>query len=314
MAHPSQLVGIDGRAIRAIRESKGLTQLYLANFVGVTTDTVSRWENGKTQTIKRENLIRLAQALEVEPEELLAVQKPENPGEESAEGREDGRGAQEGGTRPLPPRAYLAAAGAVLAALCLAILLFLAPWRGGTPSMEARRWLPSHAPLHSPFPVVVTISAPRGGRLPATLLLTERLPRGLGLVPAPGLPKPGRVVPGDKAAVVQWIVTPHGPTARVAYLLTLEGPVGGEIEGKLLLQGEEGRAVPIPPTPAPEAAPFHWADADRNHIIDDQELLAALDLLPPATGLQGQREELKRLWAGGAYRWDPEKRRFEVMP
>ena len=41
------MVKIDGTRVRAIREQKGLTQLYVATVVEVTTDTVSRWENGK---------------------------------------------------------------------------------------------------------------------------------------------------------------------------------------------------------------------------------------------------------------------------
>jgi DNA-binding transcriptional regulator YiaG len=42
---PPQMVKIDGSRVRIIRESKGLTQLYIATVVGVTTDTISRWEN-----------------------------------------------------------------------------------------------------------------------------------------------------------------------------------------------------------------------------------------------------------------------------
>ena len=37
-------VRLDGSAIRRIREEQKLTQFYIAKVVGVTTDTVSRWE------------------------------------------------------------------------------------------------------------------------------------------------------------------------------------------------------------------------------------------------------------------------------
>ena len=64
-------VQIDGDAIRSIREEKGLTQLYLATVVGVTTDTISRWENRKYPSIKFENAEKLAQALEVDLEDIV---------------------------------------------------------------------------------------------------------------------------------------------------------------------------------------------------------------------------------------------------
>ena len=58
-------IAIDGLKIRQLRETKKLTQLYVANVVGVTTDTISRWENNRYPTIKRDNAEKLAAALEV---------------------------------------------------------------------------------------------------------------------------------------------------------------------------------------------------------------------------------------------------------
>ena len=65
------MVKIDGTRVRAIREQKGLTQLYVATVVEVTTDTVSRWENKRYPTIKKENGLKLAEALEVDLSEIL---------------------------------------------------------------------------------------------------------------------------------------------------------------------------------------------------------------------------------------------------
>ena len=68
---PNAMAKIDGAKVRRLREVKGLTQLYLATFVGVTTDTVSRWENKRYQTIKQANAMKLAEALEVSIEDIL---------------------------------------------------------------------------------------------------------------------------------------------------------------------------------------------------------------------------------------------------
>ena len=68
------MVRIDGVRVREIREQKGLTQLYLATAVEVTTDTISRWENKRYPSIKGENAEKLAEALEVDLEEILDKQ------------------------------------------------------------------------------------------------------------------------------------------------------------------------------------------------------------------------------------------------
>src|SRR5512144_422951 len=76
-------VAVDGIKIKNIREAKKLTQLYVANVVGVTTDTISRWENNRYPAIKRDNAEKLASALEVELEEILRQETSEEPpGEE----------------------------------------------------------------------------------------------------------------------------------------------------------------------------------------------------------------------------------------
>ena len=65
------MVKIDGSKVRSLRESKGLTQLYISTVVGVTTDTISRWENKRYPSIKEENALKLADALEVSLEQIL---------------------------------------------------------------------------------------------------------------------------------------------------------------------------------------------------------------------------------------------------
>ena len=66
---------IDGEVIRRLREEQGLTQLYVAKVVGVTSDTISRWENNRYPRIKTANAQRLAEALETEVDAI--VQQPE---------------------------------------------------------------------------------------------------------------------------------------------------------------------------------------------------------------------------------------------
>ena len=65
------MVKIDGAKVRSLREAQGLTQLFLATTVEVTTDTISRWENKRYPTIKKENGLKLAETLGVELEDIL---------------------------------------------------------------------------------------------------------------------------------------------------------------------------------------------------------------------------------------------------
>ena len=67
----SSTLCLDASEIRRVRESQQLTQLYVSKVVGVTTDTISRWENNRYPTIRRENALKLAEALEVPLEDIL---------------------------------------------------------------------------------------------------------------------------------------------------------------------------------------------------------------------------------------------------
>ncbi len=306
MAHPSQLVRIDGRAIRTIREEKGLTQLYLATYVGVTTDTVSRWENGKTQTIKRENLIKLAAALEVDPAEIVAPPEKEPVKDE---GTEQGEPAHPEGERPATtPWLAFAAVALLLASAVLAYLL-LHRTTSPSPVLQVHQWVPAHAPIGALFPVALHIEM-EGGRLPINLLITQRLPQGVEF--HGGAWKP--VVRRGQGSILQWILSADRPELKFVYLCRLNGRGGGQIEGELLVRGERGERLTIGPSPPPVPAPFHWADEDRDGSIGDEELLTALDLLGSSPLLEAQRNEVKQLWAAGAYRWDPAQRRYEVKP
>lgn len=60
-----------GNFLCMLREAKGLTQLDIANIIGVTPAAVSKWENGSSKP-RVEVLFRLAQILDVRAEELMA--------------------------------------------------------------------------------------------------------------------------------------------------------------------------------------------------------------------------------------------------
>jgi transcriptional regulator with XRE-family HTH domain len=59
--------------LKKYRRIAGLTQQKLADKSGVDKSLISRLERGKRQTASYETIVRLARALNLEPEELVPV-------------------------------------------------------------------------------------------------------------------------------------------------------------------------------------------------------------------------------------------------
>ncbi len=307
MAHPSQLIRINGKAIRSIRESKGLTQLYLASYVGVTTDTISRWENGKTQTVKRENLKKLAEALDVEIEALLAN------GDKKVEEESGPKG--EAGEQPVSPltshrfsRIHLLMA--VMLAVLLATLLYI--WNASRPqqgTLSARRWLPQHAPAQAPFPVRIELDI-YPSYLPVNVMITEHLPPGVSFVTSSAAP----VQNASPGGAVKWIAACTTNRMTLVYMARMAGPSPPPaIEGEIFIKKTGSKRFVIEGNDTIVPAPFHWADADMNGKIDDGELLTALDMMGNEEALAAFRSEVERLWTASGYRWNPKRAEYEVV-
>lgn len=65
-----------GEIIKQARTQKGMTQEELAEKVGVKKSAVAKWENGRVSEIKRSNLKNLADALGLNPNQLLDETEP----------------------------------------------------------------------------------------------------------------------------------------------------------------------------------------------------------------------------------------------
>jgi transcriptional regulator with XRE-family HTH domain len=60
-----------GQRIKRLRESRGWTQGYLADLVGVTVSAVSQWELDSTENVKLLPFLRLAKVMETDPHYLV---------------------------------------------------------------------------------------------------------------------------------------------------------------------------------------------------------------------------------------------------
>jgi transcriptional regulator with XRE-family HTH domain len=293
---------INGEAVRRLRETKGFTQLYIATVVGVTTDTVSRWENRRYPFIKRENALRLAEALEVE---LAAVLEDQPPAETSPH-------PERSEAAPRWRRRHAWIIGGLLLVLLNAGLAALLLQNGQERlRVEAFRLLPAHVPPGQPFPVLIHIT---GEIEEATsLILKEELPAACTLLqwePAyTSLDRQGRVVKwisriGRESTSFIYLAQPAAQ-AQMGELLRFRGTV-------ILGQGSEA-AIEVAGPHTLEIAPYHWADQNRDGRIDDEEILTVYDLFGLLENGSFDWQLIEEIWAAEGYRWIPETGGYEIM-
>jgi transcriptional regulator with XRE-family HTH domain len=307
----STSVDINGDKIRTVREQKGLTQLYLATVVGVTTDTISRWENRRYPAIKLENAKKLAEALEIPLEELLAAEQKANKGAQE----EPTTTLQAATTAPTPSAPFLAllnkrrtmVAGIVLVVAGLGIAAY---WWLGRSELTAERIMPPHTAPNLPFPVRIDIRGPVESQ--ASLLIRETITGEAEATGAleEGQPKQfgknprwiGRLDNGH--AVFIYLVTP-GKKAKTEERLSFDGDLISR-EGQLLGDSIAGAKQT-------QLTLFHWADTNQDSIISDDEILRANETyaLPGSTI---NFTALEELWLAGKYSWNKRMQAFEPAP
>jgi len=314
------MVRIDGAKVRNLREAKGLTQLFLATSVGVTTDTISRWENKRYPTIKKENGLKLAEALEVDVAEILECVEQEEVQPVAAEEPDAGpdeepalQPAEEIAAEP-PLPASPSQSGtkfAVLAALLVVLLFFLGWWL--YPGSEqftitASRLLPRHAVAGKPFPVAVTVASNSTTSL--SLIVRENLPKGAVLQSA----VPPYSAYDGKTSEVKWLRKIDGSQV-FAYMVKVEVQEGSvAFAGKVALPKGAGQQIDVGGDSVVEMSHFHWADADADGRISDEEILMVYDEFSEIKGLAINIDQVEEIWLGSGYVWNAEKERFEVLP
>ena len=291
-------VAIDGRAVRRIREEKRLTQFYISKVVGVTTDTVSRWENNRYPTIMRDNATKLADALEVELDEILktAAEHEESEEQQTSHGHS---------------RAWLRYLVIVLCVACVAGGYFaLRPAAVSVPALvlHAERILPAYAAPGSQILIRVKLAA---GKPLKGMILKETFPPGWQLVEA----QPVVSHLDRETGKARWIFRKPPLSSTVFYLLRVpDAMTSGDrlgFSGELIANPEGQRtATPVESVGTINVQPFHWADSNGDGSIDDLEILEVSDLTDEADSLHLGWDLIEKIWETGAYKWLPEQKKF----
>jgi len=304
-------VDINGDKIRLVREERGLTQLYLATVVGVTTDTISRWENRRYPSIKMENARKLAEALEIPLEDLLDSTGDEHEPDASGESVDEETRCDEHPALAsrLSRRKHLW----ILASLALA----LAAGAGGLylwlnqSGLQAKRIMPKQTAPNLSFPVLIDISGPIESQ--SSLLVRDEIEGDVEAFGAMESGKPkqfgknprwiGRLEHGK--AVFLYMVTP-GKKVKPEQAITFSGDFITR-EGQLI--GDKiGGSSQI------QISPYHWADTNQDYVISDDEILSAYE----AYSLPGDPSinftALEELWLAGKYSWNKRTQAFDPDP
>ncbi len=318
-------VNLDGAKVRKIREAKGLTQLYVASSVGVTTDTISRWENKRYPTVKRENVLKLAHALEVdifdlleqgeidhlkghqskddEPEAGSGKSKAEIPSEEMAAPKDQ---SEAPGPGPSRSKQLLASMLILIFLAGAAGLYIFYKSRGEFLNVTATRFLPDHSAPGQVFPVIIDIYVrPEGQR---TLLLKDAAGHGIEFLR--GIP----AFTSHTGSSIKWIYTGKLGYSKFIYLARINSrfPQGDTIrfKGEVTIKNLKKKTFLLGGNGLITAIPFSWADLNRDHVIDDEEILEAYDLLSDVKAAGNILKEVEELWSAGGYMWDINEKRF----
>ena len=289
-------VAIDGDIVRRIREEKRLTQFYVSKVVGVTIDTVSRWENNRYPTIMRDNALKLAEALEVDLTDILKAELDSKTITETQLAQQSKR----------KKWFYIL----LLIGVSILVLFYFLQQSNVPPSvvLKAKRYLPPYAAPGSQILIQVKLSTDKPLK---GMILKETFPAGWRLLESE--PVVSHLDP--VAGVARWIFRKPPSVTQVFYIL--EVPEGSNsstnmlIEGELIANPDGQRSVALVQNiGSMEVKPFHWADSNGDQIIDDVEILELSDITDMAASLHLDWDLIEMIWETGAYRWQAENKQF----
>lgn len=303
---PMSMVKIDGQKIKRLREQQGLTQLYLATAVEVTTDTISRWENRRYPSIKRDNGLRLAQALNVTLEDLLEEEQEETtiqPGEAGSEGKDTAQRRISNSFKMAWPLLLLSL---TLFFILLAFLYVSRETAEEALALSAVRTIPPHCIAGESFPVLITVSgASESG---SALIIRESVPAEATI----HLTVPN-VTPGSvKDSQIKWLKKVSEKTV-FAYVASVNAEFGSTVHFRGTAANSNGVNSPIGGDSTIAVGNHHWADTNKDNVIGDNEILTVYDQYSDIEGIGLDIDLIEEIWLGSGYRYNSDSGKIEIL-
>lgn len=290
----SPTVCLDGSSVRRIREEKNLTQLYVAKVVGVTTDTISRWENNRYPTIKRSNAIRLADALDVDLESVLRSETEDEEAEE------------------ITTKSWQSAPwgiGILLVGFVLGLWYFSSGEKEETTTVvRAQRLLPTFAAPGATIPVRVRLDLE--GEMKG-FILREHFPKGWKMIEASPPPSSLDNVEG----IARWIIKSEQMPSVITYRIQAapEASQGAIVKfiGEVVANPRGyGQVEIVSGGGEVKVDYYHWADSDGDEVIADWEVLRASDTVDEMKKIHLDWDVIEAIWDAGGYQWNTKAHRF----
>jgi len=294
------MVKIDGTKVRRLREEQGLTQLYLATAVQVTTDTISRWENKRYPSIKKENGLKLAEALDVNLEAILETETATTT-PPSQQNPPDPR------SFPLKkswPILILSATMAIIVGSFGYFFINQPP----PAKLSAIRALPSHCIPGQPFPVTILITnAPETA---AAIILKENLPENSLILKT--VPKVSGA--GVKTKQIKWL-RKIVKNEIFSYVVKIYGKENSKMafKGSVSINHGSANLLTITGDTEIKLGEHHWADINSDNVISDNEILTVYDRYNDIEQLDIDIDLLERIWLGSGYNWNRLTLSFEIF-
>lgn len=301
---PMSMVKIDGHKIKRLREQQGLTQLYLATAVEVTTDTISRWENRRYPSIKRDNGLKLAQALNVSLEDLLEEEQEETVHEPSvsSEGEETVQQRKPGSFKMIWPLLLLS----LTLFLILLTFLYYSGQTTDTVMMSAVRTVPPHCIAGEPFPVLITVSGTAESG--SALIIRESAPDEATIQ----LTVPNVSPSSLKNNQIKWLKK-VSETTVFAYVATVAEAGGSTVHFSGTVANSNDVNSPIGGDSTIAVGSHHWADTNKDNIIGDNEILTVYDQYSDIEGLGLDVDLIEEIWLGSGYTWNRDSGSIEIL-
>lgn len=306
---PMNMVKIDGSKIKRLREQQGLTQLYLATAVQVTTDTISRWENKRYPSIKKENGIKLAEALNVQLDELLEDEEAVNGDDTHATVTIPPSTAPSGGIKTGFRKAWPFLLLSLTLFCVLAAFLWYSLSSSPDVTISAERTVPEHCIAGQPFPVMIRITGVPEDKLTA-IIIRENVPANAIIHKI----SPELSGGGMKNNMIKWLKKINDTTI-FAYVISVAGADDEKIDfyGTAAVSGNSGPPPPITGDNMTKIGHFHWADTDNDNIISDSEILAVHDRYGEIEGIDLDIDLIENIWLGSGYKWNQTTAAFEIL-
>lgn len=301
------MIKIDGSTIKSIREAQGLTQLYVATAVQVTTDTISRWENRRYPTIKKENGLKLAESLGVPLDDILEKENDEEICENqppSAPNAESPLTSTGYGFKKIWPLLLLS--GTLL--ITISAFLFYFFHSTATISFAIKRVLPPHITAGVPFPVLIHVSGKPDTS--TSLIIREKLPGKATLLTT----SPEASTAGSKENQIKWLKKITGNTI-FAYLIQIDGEPGESVvfNGTVAIGGTKSPAPSLlEGDQSTVTGTHHWADTNTDNSISDSEILVVYEQYSDIPNIDLHIDLVEEIWLGSGYVWNATTSTFEI--